>query len=218
VAFVSTKNHLVTIKGVKDGLVFLIDEDCEFADVLTELQTKLGDSFGKFVEDTALEVTVKLGKRQLTLLEKESLQTIITSRGNLTVKSIESDPLYDVQWFERLKLSNLTLHKGTVRSGQVLEHDGNLLHVGDVNPGGAIVCSGDIYILGALRGMAHAGSQGNEESVVAASLMKPTQLRIAGVISRPPDEWVADESYMEFAFLQDGQMKVDKISNYHKAR
>jgi septum site-determining protein MinC len=215
---VGAKNHLVTIKGVKDGLVFLIDEDCAFAEVMTELQTKLGDSFGKFVEDTALEVTVKLGKRQLSLLEKDALHSVITSRANLTVKSIESDPLYDVQWFERLKLSNLTLLKGTVRSGQVLEHDGNLLHLGDVNPGGAIVCTGDIYIMGALRGMAHAGSQGNEAAVIAASLMKPTQLRIAGVISRPPDEWVADESLMEFAFLHEGQMKVDKISNYHKVR
>jgi septum site-determining protein MinC len=112
----------------------------------------------------------------------------------------------------------LFLMSGILRSGQVLHHDGNLLYLGDVNPGGTITCSGDIYILGSLRGMAHAGVDGNEEAIIAASLMSPTQLRIADIISRPPDEWETRESSMEFAYLTNGAMQIDKIHNLVKLR
>lgn len=87
-----------------------------------------------------------------------------------------------------------------------------------MNPGGTITCSGDIYILGSLRGMAHAGVDGNEEAIIAASLMSPTQLRIADIISRPPDEWETRESSMEFAYLTNGAMQIDKIHNLVKLR
>lgn len=112
----------------------------------------------------------------------------------------------------------LFLMSGILRSGQVLHHNGNLLYLGDVNPGGTITCSGDIYILGSLRGMAHAGVDGNEEAIIAASLMSPTQLRIADIISRPPDEWETRESSMEFAYLTNGAMQIDKIYNLVKLR
>lgn len=44
-----------------------------------------------------------------------------------------------------------------VRSGQVLETEGDLLLIGDVNPGGMVKAGGNIFILGSLRGIAHAG-------------------------------------------------------------
>ena len=100
----------------------------------------------------------------------------------------------------------------------MLEHQGNLLHLGDINPGGTVIVTGDLYVMGALRGVAHAGAGGNEKAVIAASQMFPAQLRIAGTISRPPDEWVKEDSYMEFAYLDEGQMKLDKLSNLHKRK
>jgi septum site-determining protein MinC len=112
----------------------------------------------------------------------------------------------------------LFMMSGMLRSGQVLHHEGNLLFLGDVNPGGTITCSGDIYILGALKGMAHAGINGNQEAIIAASLLAPTQLRIAEIISRPPDEWGTRESSMEFAYLSGGAMQIDKIHNIVKLR
>jgi len=105
-----------------------------------------------------------------------------------------------------------------VRSGQVVHHDGDLLLIGDVNPGGTITSTGDIYILGSLRGIAHAGIAGNTQSIVIASHMKPTQLRIADVISRPPDEWGVEEATMEFAYLNEGVMEIDKIAHIGRIR
>jgi septum site-determining protein MinC len=90
--------------------------------------------------------------------------------------------------------------------------------MGDLNPGGSLLCTGDIYVLGALRGLAHAGVNGREDAVIAASLLRPTQLRIAEVISRPPDEWMTGDAAMEFAYLIESVMKIDKITQLHRLR
>ena len=74
-----------------------------------------------------------------------------------------------------------------IRSGQVLNVTGDLLLIGDVNPGGTVIADGNIFILGALKGIAHAGFDGNTEAVIAASVMKPSQLRISDVLNRAPD-------------------------------
>ncbi|WNS43591.1 septum site-determining protein MinC [Paenibacillus sp. MMS20-IR301] len=209
----TVKSKHVRIKGIKDGLVFLLDDKCPFEDLLSELRYKLEHSHQNILTGPIVHVDIKLGSRSVTEEDKDAVLDILKSQGNLLVRSVEAlenpvekDP------------DALFLMSGIVRSGQVLHHDGNLLFLGDVNPGGSVTCSGDIYILGALRGMAHAGVDGNQEAVIAASLLSPTQLRIADIISRPPDEWGTRESSMEYAYLASGAMQIDKIHNIVKLR
>jgi len=74
-------------------------------------------------------------------------------------------------------------HRGTVRGGQALQRLGNIVVVGDVNPGAELVASGDILVFGALRGTAHAGAQGDRKARVFALELAATQLRIATYIA-----------------------------------
>lgn len=210
-----TEKQHITIKGVKEGLVFLLDDACDFSALLTELQYKLEKSHQQLLTGPIVHVHVKLGSRVVTDEEKEQIRTIIRARGNLLVQSIESEapPQQEAPPSENLKI--LT---GIVRSGQTIEHDGNLLLMGDLNPGGSLLCTGDIYVLGALRGLAHAGTDGKVDAVIAASLLRPTQLRIADIISRPPDEWMSGEAMMEFAYLHEGVMQIDKMAHLNRLR
>ncbi|REE69499.1 septum site-determining protein MinC [Paenibacillus taihuensis] len=210
-----TEKQHITIKGVKEGLIFLLDDHCEFSSLLDELQFKLEKSHQQLLSGPIVHVQVKLGTRQVSEDEKEQLRSLIRQQGNLLVQSIESEPPIVSQLEDGNNLKVLT---GIVRSGQTLEHDGNLLLMGDLNPGGTLLCTGDIYVLGALRGLAHAGYKGNEEAIIAASLLKPTQLRISGVISRPPDEWMTGDAAMEFAYLSEGAMKIDKMTQLQRLR
>ena len=209
----TVKSKHVRIKGIKDGLVFLLDDKCPFEDLLSELRYKLEHSHQNILTGPIVHVDIKLGNRAVTEEDKEAVLEILKSQGNLLIRSVEAveDP-------EEKDPEALFMMSGMLRSGQVLHHEGNLLFLGDVNPGGTITCSGDIYILGALKGMAHAGINGNQEAIIAASLLAPTQLRIAEIISRPPDEWGTRESSMEFAYLSGGAMKIDKIHNIVKLR
>ncbi|BFH67389.1 MAG: septum site-determining protein MinC [Paenibacillus dendritiformis] len=208
-----TAKPLVTIKGMKDGLVFLLDDQCEFTDLLQELRDKL-DHTPHFFDGPLVYVDVKLGARTAADEQKTEMLNILRQRGNLLIRSLESDA--DVKKeAQGYRVHSMT---GMVRSGQVLRHDGHLLFLGDVNPGGMIISSGDIFVFGALRGTAHAGVDGETGSVIAASLFAPTQLRIADVISRPPDEWGVSQAHMEFAYIHDGMMQIDKISQLHRVR
>ncbi|OKP96302.1 septum site-determining protein MinC [Paenibacillus sp. P46E] len=203
----------VRIKGIKDGLVFLLDDKCPFEDLLSELRYKLEHSHQNILTGPIVHVDIKLGSRPVTEEDKDAILDILKSQGNLLIRSVEA-----LEEPGEKASDALFLISGMLRSGQVLHHEGNLLFLGDVNPGGSITCTGDIYILGALRGMAHAGVDGNQEAIIAASLLSPTQLRIADVISRPPDEWGTRESSMEFAYLSSGAMQIDKIHNIVKLR
>jgi septum site-determining protein MinC len=156
-----------------------------------------------------MRVQIKLGKRQITRREEQDMREIFSFRKNLHVHTLESDGVPYLLDPPR-KMEMLT---GTVRSGQVLTHRGDLLLLGDVNPGGCVQSTGNIFILGALRGLAHAGSDGDETVIIAASIFRPTQLRIHNIISRPPDEWKESENHMRFAYIVKDQIAVDKMSH-----
>lgn len=79
------------------------------------------------------------------------------------------------------------LLKKTLRSGQSVRYNGNVVVFGNVNPGAEVVATGDIIVAGSLKGVAHAGACGDESAIIAAYSLAPTQLRIAGFLARPPE-------------------------------
>lgn len=87
---------------------------------------------------------------------------------------------------ETEKLPTLYIQR-TLRSGQSIKSDGNIVIIGDVNPGSEIIAKGDITVWGILGGIAHAGSEGNVHAKIRALKMNAIQLRIADTFARRPD-------------------------------
>jgi septum site-determining protein MinC len=77
--------------------------------------------------------------------------------------------------------------KQTIRSGQVVSFDGNVVIIGNCHGGSEITASGDITVWGVLEGIAHAGSKGNDNAVIRALKIDAIQLRIASYFARRPD-------------------------------
>jgi septum formation inhibitor MinC len=75
---------------------------------------------------------------------------------------------------------------GPVRSGVILEHFGHLIIFGDINPGAEVRASGNIVVLGRLRGTAHAGI-GQDVGFILALRLEPQQLRIGRQVARAAD-------------------------------
>ena len=69
--------------------------------------------------------------------------------------------------------------RGTCRAGEVLTFAGNVVVMGNVNPGAQIIAQGDVLVFGALRGTAHAGCEGDASAVIVAMSTASPQLRIA---------------------------------------
>ena len=117
-----------------------------------------------------------------TIVSSQSLgyksQFIIENLSNETLKINEKN----------LSFSKTNFHQGTVRSGDYLESPGDLLILGDVNPGAKVSAEGNIMIWGRLLGIAHAGSKGNSKATISALQLRPVQLRIAKKVARGPKE------------------------------
>jgi septum site-determining protein MinC len=202
----------VTIKGTKDGLTLHLDDNCSYDDLLKELEEKL--TAGEKIEPDSplVSVHLKVGNRYLTPKQEEELRTLIRHTKNLVVSSIESNVMTKEEALEWKRKTEIVSVARIVRSGQVLHVQGDLLLIGDVNPGGTVIAGGNIFILGALRGIAHAGYYGNKEAVIAASVMKPTQLRISDVMNRAPDYKTDEGNEMECAYIDEhNQIVVDRL-------
>lgn len=210
----------VTIKGTKDGLVLHLDDTCSYEELKQELDQKLSANSRTQEERHLISVKVDIGNRYLTDDQKEELKELIRQKKNLMVDDIESNVITKEE-ANRLKEENevVTVSR-IVRSGQVLRVSGDLLLIGDVNPGGTVIAGGNIFIMGVLKGVAHAGCFGNEQAVIAASSMKPSQLRIGEYINRSPDSNPANEHReMECAYINENHyIIIDRLQALNHLR
>jgi len=206
------RKQLVTIKGTKNGLSLHLHDNCSYEDMMRELDDKLRESSNMHGEKQNITVNVELGNRYITEDQKEELIEAIESKKNLSVQDINSNIITKSEAEKMVEESDIVSVASIVRSGQVLEVPGDLLLIGDVNPGGKVVAGGNIFIMGSLKGIAHAGVNGNEKAIVTASVMKPTQLRISSLITRSPDEYPGGEKReMECAYVDNSEIMIDRL-------
>lgn len=105
----------------------------------------------------------------------------------------------------------------TIRSGQSISSDGNIIVIGDINPGAEVIAKGDITVWGILGGIAHAGSDGNNYARIRALKLNPVQIRIGSVFARRPDTvnlpyiQKSCEYTPEEAFTYKGSIVIRKI-------
>ncbi|OIJ10559.1 septum site-determining protein MinC [Anaerobacillus alkalilacustris] len=213
------KTNNITIRGTKEGLILFLDDECSFSDLVSELEEKLSSKYPQSSEGPAVHVKVSVGNRYLTEGQTIELKKIINDKQKLIINEIESNVMTKDEAEDLIKESQMTTIVKVVRSGQVLEVKGDLLLIGDVNPGGTVVATGNIYILGVLRGIAHAGSEGDKDAVISASRMEPSQLRIAEIVSRSPDYEENEAHEMECAYIgNDSNMAIERVQHLGKIR
>ena len=205
-----TKQQYVTIKGTKDGLVLRLDDKCAYSDMIAELRRK--------VEEDGLEglaeVQVHTGNRYCNEEELKEIMNTIHDSPNLRVSKIQSDVITMEECNRKVLENQSETYVGIVRSGQVVKAEGDLVVIGDVNPNGRVVAAGSIYVLGRLKGIAHAGANGNAKAVIAASWLEATHLMIADKMETMTDELtiLSEQPEMECAYLHpNGFIAIDRL-------
>lgn len=84
------------------------------------------------------------------------------------------------------------LFTGTLRGGQKIEHGGDVIVAGHANTGSEILAEGHVVVLGWLKGLVHAGCNGNNNMSVSARSLESGQVRIGnrvGLIDRQSPFW-----------------------------
>jgi septum site-determining protein MinC len=178
------------------------------ADALSALVDRLKEEFGLIPTSVvASEAPTRSAAERLVLTAYEALPVIqkpVREKndempgGSVGFSGEGNNALYVVQ---------------TLRSGQRLVHPGHLVICGDVNAGAEVVASGDIVVIGTLRGLAHAGCYGDEAARIVAGSLRPPQLRIATRIARAPEEAVRGQAARtpEVARIENGEITISPL-------
>ena len=113
----------------------------------------------------------------------------------LTGKSLKIDSFFfnekeikrKLDFFSSKKQEDI-LQKGTIRSGERISSNGDLIIIGDVNPGAIVSAKENIFVWGKLLGIAYAGCCGNKNASITSLYLKPVQLRISEFVAIGPKE------------------------------
>jgi len=204
------QKQLVYIKGTKNGLVLRLDDQCAYTDLVDELKRKVSDEG----IDGQAEVLLQLGNRYCSEEQTKELIASVHSSSHLRVSRIQSDVISIEESNRRILERQSETYVGIVRSGQVVRAEGDLVVVGDVNQNGKVVAGGNIFVLGRLKGMAHAGANGNKDAVIAASWLEATHLMIDESLETMTDELtiLSEQPEMECAYLHaNGFIAIDRL-------
>lgn len=211
------KKQLIHIKGTKDGLVLRLDDQCSFTELVEELGKKVTDGH----LDGKIDVQLHLGKRYCTQEQKNQLTEIVEEQQKLCVKKIQSDVITLEESHKLLETSRSETYVGIVRSGQTIRVTGDILVLGDVNPNGRIEAGGNVHIAGKLKGIVHAGMDGNEQAIVSASHFEPTHILIANYVEVMTNEsqYILDHTDQIFAYLGENNIiAYDRIQEIRNVR
>ncbi|MCM0648959.1 septum site-determining protein MinC [Clostridium swellfunianum] len=197
----------IQIKGNKDGLyaVISMNKFRDFDDMLEALMEKL-ERGKKFYKGATLRITTELkyiNERDLRRLKDTLFDEFMIKDCILEDKEEKTSKVFSGIYEGRTKF----LRK-TVRSGQSINYSGNVVIIGDVNPGAEIFAGGNIVVLGALKGHAHAGFGGNDKAIIAAFSLQPEILQIADIMTRSPDDGIKPQ-FPEVAKVKDDNIIVE---------
>jgi probable septum site-determining protein minC len=184
----------ISINLRKDNIVIKVNEEYSQEDIVYALKKKIPDLKKLYQgEHTPIVITGKVLKNK----EIDEIQELIKKYLDVQIKfdSPRTLGLHGIvkTYNKEIAISETKFHRGAVRSGQKLEFEGSIVIMGDVNDGAEVMAGDNIVILGALRGLAHAGAKGNVNAIIAASSIDAPQLRIANIIKEREKEEIQED-------------------------
>lgn len=216
-----SSKSFVEFKGTKDGIIVQFSPDKDMESIFIELKKKLTEGVNFFKGAKIISIV----GRDMADDEIEAIKTLVREEFKLDIVErpykkalkidIDEDTIVEEDSnvvLESIEIKSTTVfHRGTLRSGKRIESEADLVVLGDVNPGAELVANGNIVVMGYLRGVAHAGRNGDPKSFVSANKLQPTQLRIGALITRAPDEGHDDPDYPEIAFIRNNNIIIEPI-------
>lgn len=195
--------EFLTVKGLKEGTTFLLDDQAPFREVVRAVEKELSRAEGFFRDS---QVILHFGSRLLSKEEWWDLKELLHQEGLLLRYAVAFSPVSrEVLYKEGVPVRKALLASGnsrspvpesfprekvalylrrSLRSGQKEVCEGDVVLVGDVNQGAEILAGGDVIVFGSLRGLVHAGYPDNSGAVVISLNLIPLQLRIGPLIAR----------------------------------
>ena len=187
------KNY-IAINTKTDKVLIKIDEEATQKEIIHELKSKLAE-LNKLYQNE--KIPIILTGKYFDEDEQKEITNILKRYNDTEIKfeNKKSLGLHGIKnvFKKEIATSETKFHRGSIRSGQKIEFDGSLVILGDVNSGAEVLAGENVIVLGILRGMVHAGANGNKEAIVAAASIESAQIRIANIIKEIEKEEIEEQ-------------------------
>jgi septum site-determining protein MinC len=218
------------IKGIKDGLLATLGEG-DWSELSFGLIEHIKARAGFF---QGAKLTIDVGEHAVHASELSTLRDRLSDHGVMLWAVLSNSPITEnatkllgmatkiskkeSSVLDRKEKStpvgeDAILVERTLRSGVVINFRGHVTIVGDINPGAEVIAAGNIVVWGKIRGVVHAGVEGNEHAIICAMDMNPSQLRITDVVAVSPEK--RGKVQPEIARIKDGKVVVEVWNSSH---
>ena len=174
----------IKISQTTEEIILNVNVIADIHEIIAELQTKI-PRLRDFYQSS--KIPIRVTGKLFTETETEMIKKMITSEIDVEVKFDDVSDLLGLHAIKKTfetntEISETKFIQNSIRSGQREEYTGSLVICGDVNAGAEVIAGGNIMILGSLRGLAHAGANGNKKALISANCIDITQIRIANLV------------------------------------
>ena len=174
----------IRITVTKEELKITINAEAEQDQIIEELTSKM-PRLKKYYdkEKTPIHIIGKVLKEK----EKDEIKKLISKSIDVRITFGETSELLGLHAIKKtyeseIDTSDTKFIRGSLRSGQKEEFTGSIVILGDLNYGAEVIAGENIIVTGTLRGLAHAGANGNKKAIISANSIDCIQVRIANVV------------------------------------
>lgn len=194
----------VLIKGSADGITILLNLNQDYEKLVKKLIQKVKKE-KKFLSGSKL--LVKGIDRNLDIDELGMARKMIKDKTGLTLESPDYlQEKIETPVINKLKQTEMINH--TLRAGDKIMTQSDVVILGDINPGAEISSKGSIYIYGKIRGSVHAGLDGNQNSIITCLGFSPIHLQIADITLNDYLDSTELHSSICFLYVDSEEIKI----------
>ncbi len=207
-------------------LILWIGKDTPTEILLHDVENRLGNMSTFFSDEEGLSLLFEEGVNQsfliapiLDLLERKNIK-VKTIHFTKPERKLNRQISNEMKKKTELELENeeaalierkLKLFQTTVRSGQVFEYDGDALIIGSVNKGAQVTVTGNLIVIGEIKGNVRVGLYDPEDSFILATSMHPNIVQIGNTFSTSIS---SDE--LALCKMKNGRLTLEPITeNYY---
>ena len=195
-----SSGEIIEFKGNKKGIIINIKKVAPFDVVKDSIINRLEEYVGFFNGAKICEINCDyLSDIQIIMIKEE-----LTSKFDIEFTEDEEKKqlgLFDTKYVESL------------RSGENIVYDGDIVVMKDMNPGSQLTSIRDIVIMGKIEGFVHAGANGNDRAYIVGNCLCPKVLQIADNIAEAPDDDESNQEIKEIspeiAFVSEGRIVIE---------
>lgn len=215
-------NNYVILKGKKDRLVIHLNSEVDFLTLRDSLVEKIREA-KNFIGN--VQLAIEFTNRTLSELEENVLIDLIKLNSDINITYVFSESGSGSNRKEKIKFFKAVTEegptkffRGTLRSGNKLEYDGNIVIIGDVNPGALVRARGNVIVLGHLNGSVYAGLDEDKDAFIGANYMNPIQMVIGFITAKPMQKEILDTNKIDrrggfkMAYIKNNEILVEDFS------